>query len=403
MSASPKPRLLVVSTSYPLDRQSASARHIKAYLQGLAKNFEITIVTADTERQAYGDFSGPDPGLVVRFRYAPRRWQVLANKPGGVPAATSSRPLLLFMAPLLWGAMSFKLSRYALKADIIHANWSLNGLVAGIVGSLMGVPVVTTLRGSDVRWAARSRLGKLVLAACSASSCRLVAVSPLLARQVRNLLGRQRTRHLSCIENGADQDLFHLPFAEAGELEKELRFLVIANLVASKRVDLAVRAFARLRSHKRLSMEIIGAGPESGKLQALAKALGVASKVFFHGGLPHSEVKVRLAACHVLVHPSLAEGRSNVVLEAMAAGRAVIASRICGISDLVEDGVNGMLFASASESELAERLQLLVDDPTLCVRLGQAARMEVLKRNLTWQETARKYAGLFLSIAGSRR
>jgi len=79
------PRLLVVTTSYPLDSQSASAYHIKGYLEGLAGRFRITIITPDSDRDFWPDFTGDAAGRIVRLRYAPRKWQVLANRPGGCP------------------------------------------------------------------------------------------------------------------------------------------------------------------------------------------------------------------------------------------------------------------------------------------------------------------------------
>lgn len=387
----------MVTTSYPLDGQSASAHHIKGYLEGLAGRFRITIITPDSDGGPWPGFTGNEPGRVVRFRYAPRKWQVLANRPGGVPGAVSGRPPVLLLAPLLWSAMLLTLIRHARKADVIHANWSLNGLVAGLAGSMFGRPVVTTLRGSDVRWAARSGLGKLVLVACARCNRCLVAVSPLLKRKVEDLAGRRKKGGLICIENGVDSDLFSARPLEAGRMEKELRFLVIANLVASKRVDLALTAFAGLRNRKRMILEVIGAGPEFAKLKALAGDLEVADRVIFHGGLDHDQVKARLKDCHVLVHPSLAEGRSNVVLEAMACGRVVVASRIAGIRDVVKDGANGLLFSPGSVSGLLRHLRHLAEDPGFCTRLGRAARAEVLRRNLAWEKTARKYSGLFFS------
>ncbi len=403
MRAFSKPRLLVVTTSYPLDRKSASAFHVKAYLQGLAGDFKITIITPDTDRAGGEGFSGPEPGRVVRFRYAPRKWQVLANRPGGVPAADSSRQPMLLLAPLLWGAMLLTLVRHARKADLIHANWSLNGLVAGLAGLLFGLPVVTTLRGSDVRWAARSSLGKLILVACARYNRCLVTVSPWLKKQVADLIGCRKASLLTWIENGVDPDLLSVPAMDAGEMGNGLRFLVIANLVASKKADLAIKAFAGLAGCGKSVLEIIGEGPELEKLKALARDLGVAKRVVFHGGLHHGLVKTRLKACHVLVHPSLAEGRSNVVLEAMACAKAVVASRIAGIQEMVKDGINGLLFAPGSVLQLRSRLRQLANDPGLCARLGQAARAEVLRRNLGWQHTASRYSRLLLACVRDRR
>jgi glycosyltransferase involved in cell wall biosynthesis len=117
---------------------------------------------------------------------------------------------------------------------------------------------------------------------------------------------------------------------------------------------------------------IAGEGPERTDLEAAARRSAVEDRVRLLG--PRDDVPALLAACDVFVLPSLFEGAPLAILEAMAAGRPVVASRIGGVDELLLDGVTGLLVPPADPAALAGAILRLIATPALRVRLADAGR-----------------------------
>ena len=153
-------------------------------------------------------------------------------------------------------------------------------------------------------------------------------------------------------------------------------FLFVGRLVVQKDLSTLLRAMARLREPRGVLL-IAGNGPLRQALEAQAAALGVGGSVRFLG--QRDDTSTLMSAADMVVLPSLVEGLSNVVLESMMCGRAVIASRTGGNVELVEHERTGLLFDVGDDASLAACMRRLVDDPGLCATLGQAARDKALR------------------------
>lgn len=139
-----------------------------------------------------------------------------------------------------------------------------------------------------------------------------------------------------------------------------------------------LRSFATLRPrHSELRLRLVGDGPDRASLEALAKELGLSDAVVFTGRLPEEDTLAEIAHADLLVLPSFMEGLPIVLMEAMAAGVPVIASRVAGIPELVEDDETGLLFTPSNWDELSSRIDLLLGDEALRTRLVKQARAKV--------------------------
>ncbi len=162
------------------------------------------------------------------------------------------------------------------------------------------------------------------------------------------------------------------------------RLLAVGRLVEKKGFDVLLRALARLS--QRFALRIVGDGPERSALEALAGVLGVSGRVAFIGSLTHAELPREYAAAHAVVAPSRTDsagdrdGLPNVVLEAMAAGRAIVACEAGAIASALVDGSNGLLVQAEDAAALASALARLADAPSLARALGAAARSTVEAR-----------------------
>jgi colanic acid/amylovoran biosynthesis glycosyltransferase len=156
------------------------------------------------------------------------------------------------------------------------------------------------------------------------------------------------------------------------------RLIAVGRLSPEKGHAGLLEAFATVRrDHPDLSLLLVGDGPEAARLHGLAEKLGISGRVRFSGRLSEPDTLREIAAADILVLPSFMEGLPIVLLEAMALGTAVIASRVAGIPELVEDGKSGLLFTPSDWDELARSIQRLVRDPDLANELAKNARAKV--------------------------
>ncbi len=158
--------------------------------------------------------------------------------------------------------------------------------------------------------------------------------------------------------------------------------VAVGRLISKKGFDLLVRAFARLERSD-LRLRIAGGGPEEEALKALAKAEGVADRIDFLGSTPHAECLELIRGARIFAIPCRTspsgdrDGIPVVLMEAMAAGRPVIAGRLESIAELVEDGKSGLLVPPDDVDALAAALGRLVADGEVRRNMGLAGRARV--------------------------
>jgi len=388
-------RALILTTSFPLNDNSVSGVFVLRLIEHLPPGIEVTVLTPCHN----GDFQFPSSMAhkVRCFRYAPRRWQLLAHAPGGIPNALKRNRMLWFLVPILLISMFFSCLRLSLHADIIHAHWAVSGVIAGMIGFITGKPVVTTLRGTDVAGASKSFMSRQALRLCAKLNDRVITVSEWMQAATKEYV-HGRSEKLLTIPNGVDQSFLSVGAERRDEGGAGLKFGTIGNLIASKQIDTIIRALGRMRDRDTMRLLVIGGGPEEQSLKAMVMRLGLSQNVTFVGRVAPSQIPEYLAALDALVLGSSSEGRSNAVLEAMAAGVPVIASDIAGVREVIQDGATGLLFAVGDDEELVTHMERLVDDPTLRVRLSEAGRDFIITNRLLWTETGLRYGEIYADL-----
>lgn len=165
--------------------------------------------------------------------------------------------------------------------------------------------------------------------------------------------------------------------------EGPLRLVSIGRLVEQKGQMSLVPMMARLRErHPDARLTLVGDGPLRGDLESAVAAAGLAGAVDFAGWLDEAGVRAALEASHALVMPSFAEGLPMVVMEAMAAGRPVIATYIAGVPELVQPGRTGWLVPAGDAEALADAAAELAEmSPQRRAEMGRAGRARALARH----------------------
>lgn len=179
-----------------------------------------------------------------------------------------------------------------------------------------------------------------------------------------------RPERLRVVRNGLDlkEAQWH-PIPSSGHV----CLLGVGSLIPLKRWDRLLIAASELKKRKfKFSVRIVGDGPLRSELEEQARSLGLDDCVEFTG--PRDDVSALLADSILLLHTSNIEGCPNVVMEAMAAGRAVVALDAGDIPYLIEDGKTGFIVRRGDDEGLLGRVTALIADRNLCRRMGQAAR-----------------------------
>jgi glycosyltransferase involved in cell wall biosynthesis len=283
------------------------------------------------------------------------------------------------------------------KPNVILAFFGVPaGAVAMIAKMLYKIPYVVSLRGGDVPGFRPYDFGlyhKLVaplLRRVWKNAAAIVANSTGL----RTLAMQFEHRFpISIIPNGVNVNRFSVPVDRSWDFP---RLLFVGRLVHQKGLDLLFPALGKLTDLP-WELTVIGDGPQRVLLEELATRLAIADCVHFAGWQRGSDLECHYRESNLFILPSRHEGMPNVVLEAMASGLPVLATRIAGSEELVLPGQTGELVAPESESALEEALRPLLMDASLRQRLGAAGRQRVVEE-FTWASVARQYLNLLQSL-----
>jgi glycosyltransferase involved in cell wall biosynthesis len=269
------------------------------------------------------------------------------------------------------------------RPDVVHTHQMTALLYAGRAARRERIPVVHTehnnvAAGQSKSWARRLRTGMLWrYAGRYADRFCGVARDVIVAARA---CGTVRRRKLAHVPNGIDTAAFAAAEPDRPAVRAALGIAPDAPLIGTvgrlaevKQQGVLIRAFAQVVPvFPTARLVLVGDGPLRAELEGLAASLGLGAAVLFAGY--RSDPERFLAAMDVFVLPSRAEAMPLVIPEAWSAGRPVVASRVGGIPELIEDGKTGLLVEPGDVDGLAARLRRLLADPALAGALGRAGR-----------------------------
>jgi glycosyltransferase involved in cell wall biosynthesis len=240
-----------------------------------------------------------------------------------------------------------------------------------------GIPAVVWVRGEDEYRLARGRTRHLSVRVWDAAAGVLVqsaANREQVLQAVRRFRPRSEARiaaKLEVVPNGIE-----LPALSATHRG---RFLAVGRLIPDKGMDVVIDAVAGAQG----LLTVAGEGPERSGLEARARRHGL--DVRFEGAVERARLDTLYRECHAVVLASRrGEGLPNVLLEAFAHGKPVVATPVTGVRDLVRDGVNGLLVPPGDPLALRDALARLLHERGLAERLGQAGRATV--EEFAWEK-----------------
>lgn len=215
-----------------------------------------------------------------------------------------------------------------------------------------------------------------------------VAISDFGRSQLMTLSSRERWDHIHVVRCGVDLDVYRPPAARPPR-PTSVEVLCVGRLLRGKGLSLLFEAVAQLRSEGHsVHIRLVGDGPERADLEAEADRLRLSEVVHFEGAVGQDDIHRFYASADIFCLPSFAEGIPVVAMEAMAMELPVVTTRIMGIPELVEDGVQGLLVPPGRVDALVDALRELATAKDLRVRMGKAGR-EKVRRDFDVAQSAR--------------
>lgn len=324
MNAVRVPRVVHLTTSYPRDDGDFAGRFVADLVRGLRAG------GVDAEVLAPGDYR--DFGLAYG---------------GGIVYNVRRRP---WLAPLLVLSMILAVRRVARRGDLVHAHW----LAAGLICVLARRSFVLTLHGSG----SAGRFSDLELARRRPGLVGFIVRRAKVVICVSKVLA-EAARRCGAVDVRVVPNSVEVPASVSAEADPP-EVLFAGRLSPEK----GIRELAA--ATQGMNLVVAGDGPLR---DLVPEALGF---------VPHEELVRLQSRAAVVVLPSHSEGLPVCLLEAMARGRAVVATSVGGIPDVIEDGVSGLLVEPGDVEGLRAALERLLSDPALRRRLGRAARMRIV-------------------------
>ncbi|MFK7894510.1 MAG: glycosyltransferase [Myxococcota bacterium] len=315
---------------------------------------------------------------------------------GWLTEKTRSAGLETWVIPQAEGASLGWVPRFARriaeeKIDVVHTHEFAMNVYAGAAARLARRPAVATLHGK--RWFTEKRVRVFAHHLLLKGGVRFAAVSRDLAEFAVSGL-RVSPDRIAVVPNGVSfdapsRDARERIRAEIGVAPERSLILAVGNLYPVKGHERLVRALSEL---PHAEVAIAGRGECETALRAQAESLGLTDRLHLLG--VRDDIPDLLAACDVFAHPSLSEGLPLAILEAMSAGRPIVASQVGGIPEAVEHARSGLLVSPSDDDALQDALQRLTTDASKAEAFGEAARARV-EAEYSTRRMVERYAALY--------
>jgi glycosyltransferase involved in cell wall biosynthesis len=313
-----------------------------------------------------------------------------------------------YFYPLTGISYAYFVSRYAIKnikpkPDLLHAHFSYpDGF--GMIGlaKKWKVPFVISALGTLERKVAYegSYTSRQIFEAMDCAD-KVLSVSEDLKLHIVNL-GISKDK-VSVVPNGVDIEKFKPVGKEYARnvlnLPQDKKIvLFVGALKKIKGVDYLIEA-AKSFLDTNISLYMVGRDDGMKKsLEKKAHELKIGNYIKFTGPLNHEDIPLWLSASDILVLPSLSEGRPNVILEAFACEVPVVATNVGGVPELMINGKTGYLVPAKNPMELSEKVNKLLVDRDLRIKMGKFGRMTIIQRGLTWETHAKKTIKIYSKL-----
>ncbi|RKI80075.1 glycosyltransferase family 4 protein [bacterium 0.1xD8-71] len=378
-----KKKLLVTASTFPRWKDDTEPRFVLDLASHMTDEFDVTVlVPAAPGAKNREVLEGVE---VIRYHYFPvHKWETLCY-PGAIVPRIKEKKIRALLVPFLLLSLYFHLWKILPEYDVVHAHWLIP---QGIVQSFFKKPYIVTGHGGDVVSLNKGIIKKLKMK-CLRKAGRVTVVSEYLKKRVQELVPEIEPEVISM---GVDTRKFGRQYRVEnyfGQGDKKV-VLFVGRLAEKKGVAYLIEAMKQIDA----LLVIVGNGPLRKTLEEQAEQVGK-DRIRFLGEKTHEELKKIYASADIFVAPSVTakdgdqEGLGLVLLEAMASGLPVVASKSGGITQIIKDGENGLLCEEKCVWQLAENICALLNDECLYKKIAENGNRTV--KAYDYVQTTEKY------------
>lgn len=288
--------------------------------------------------------------------------------------------------------------------DVFHSvGETMVAYTGAATKALRKKPHIITIQGTTLATGLGNSPVGFILRKLSRLSLKRASLVHAISRELASLAERCGAENVIVVPNGVDMAEF-MPMEKGQAREKldipldESVVVCVARLVPVKGVDYLIRAIPLLSQlNNRISLLVIGDGPQRSDLEKLALELGLRDKVKFLGALPHEQIPLYLNVADVFVQSSLHEGLGIALIEAMSCGIPVIGTKVDGIMDIIEDNQNGFLVPPRDSEAIAKAVKKIFADEDIRSRFI-AKGLETVKDKFQWDDVLPKIEEVYHSL-----
>lgn len=376
----------MLASTFPVGAGDGTPGFVRDLARAEAEQFETTVLAPAVPGCRPQEWFGPVD--VRRFRFFPRHWEDLAS--GAILENLRARPSRWLQVPALLVAEVVAVARTVrrVRPDVVHAHWIIPQAAAALVAARR-VPLLVTTLGGDV-YGLTDPLSRAVIRWVLRRAGHVTTMNADMRQRLLDLGAPPERTHV--LPMGAD--VAGVREAAVGVVRQPRRVLFVGRMVEKKGATVLLAALRKIGDIDGLQVHVVGDGPLRTQLERQARELPVT----FLGALPRTELAREYAAAAVVVVPSVSaasgdqDGLPVVLLEAMAAGCAVIASDLAGINEAVQQDVSGVLVPPGDAGAVAATLTALLEDEPRRRRLGAAALERAEEYSM--DELGRRYVEL---------
>lgn len=393
-------KVLVLTSTYPLDGGDSQPRFVEYLCQGMRHKFDLTVL-APAILGARG--ANNLEGLCVRrFRYFFAPFERLCGG-SGILENLKSSPWLYGLIPFLLLAQLITTVRL-LKSksfDVIHAHWIIpQGLVAVLACYFVKQPpqILLTSHGGDL-FALNGWLTRKLKVFILGKAAHITVVSDAMRAMCINEFEVQPSR-VSVISMGVDLQNTFIP----GNSKHSNSLVFVGRLAEKKGLNVLLEALSTLKSRPNLDVTIIGGGNSLVDYQRHAKALSLDECVSFTGALPNEEIVSYLQRAAIAVFPFVVakdgdqEGLGLTMVEAMGCECLVIASELPAVRDVIQHEHTGLLVEAGNPLALAQSIEYVLESKRNHQEITLRARKYALN-TFDWAHIANRYSHVIESLA----
>jgi len=280
-----------------------------------------------------------------------------------------------------------------IKPDIVHSQGIQMGIPSFLAKKIFGTPYIVYCRGSEVYlpWKFKKIISKIVFNSADA----VIA----LTDNMKNEIQKNYEKNIIILPNGVDFKKF-LNFSKQTIRDKfkinpgEKIIVFVGSLRPVKGVEYLIEAFNIIKNKAPATkLFLVGDGEKKQSLEDLVRKNNLEKQVNFIGQVQNDDIPEYMAIADIFVLPSLSEGFPGVILESMASGLSVVATKVGGLPELIKDGENGFLVEPKNPEQISEKVLLLLEDDKLREKISNNNKEKV--KRYSWENVIDKIEKIY--------